>query len=202
MVVASEFPAASFDAQPKNGLPPLDVSFLNFSTGTIDETRWDFGDGETSAETEPAHRYTAAGTYTVSLTVSGPAGSDNAVMDGMIVVGCPAPEADFNYGPDEGPAPLTVDFANATDSVEGCGTAALWDFGDGGEGSGNEIRHTYAEPGVYSVGLLVSTPGGSDHAFKNNIIKVGVDGSSDDLDDDADDDDDDDGGGGACGCSS
>lgn len=31
---------------------------------------WDFGDGMTSTEQNPTHNYTAAGTYTVSLTVS------------------------------------------------------------------------------------------------------------------------------------
>jgi PKD repeat protein len=32
--------------------------------------RWDFGDGSTTTATNPTHRYAAAGTYDVTLTVT------------------------------------------------------------------------------------------------------------------------------------
>lgn len=41
---------------------------MGSSQGTPDNWEWDFGDGATSTETNPAHIYQAAGNYTVKLT--------------------------------------------------------------------------------------------------------------------------------------
>ena len=40
------------------------------SVASITGRLWDFGDGGSSTEQSPAHAYNAAGTYTVSLTVT------------------------------------------------------------------------------------------------------------------------------------
>lgn len=50
------------------------VAFTDQSTGKIDKRRWDFGDGTTSTEQHPVHRYTKAGEYIVRLFIEGPAG--------------------------------------------------------------------------------------------------------------------------------
>ena len=67
---------AGFSATPTLGTPPLDVQFIDESTGEITQWAWTFGDGGTSTERSPSHTYSAAGEYTVSLTVTGPDGSD------------------------------------------------------------------------------------------------------------------------------
>lgn len=38
---------------------------------------WDFGDGQSSTESSPSHTYAQAGSYTVTLTLINPAGSEN-----------------------------------------------------------------------------------------------------------------------------
>jgi PKD repeat protein len=43
------------------------VSFKNISVGVVDDYIWLFGDGESSTEVSPTHRYLAPGTYTVTL---------------------------------------------------------------------------------------------------------------------------------------
>lgn len=50
---------------------------------------WNFGDGSTSTDKNPAHTYTTAGTYTVRLTATNAAGSDTMEKAGMIVVEAP-----------------------------------------------------------------------------------------------------------------
>ncbi len=50
------------------------VSFKDLSAVQITSWRWDFGDGETSAEQNPLHTYQAAGQYVVVLEVAGPTG--------------------------------------------------------------------------------------------------------------------------------
>ena len=50
------------------------VQFAGSGTGTNPTYYWNFGDGGTSSYQNPGHRFNAAGTYTVKLTVSDPAG--------------------------------------------------------------------------------------------------------------------------------
>lgn len=50
------------------------VAFKDLSVGEIKTWRWDFGDGEMSAEQNPLHAYKNPGNYVVVLDVEGPAG--------------------------------------------------------------------------------------------------------------------------------
>ena len=50
------------------------VAFIDQSVGEINSWKWDFGDGTTSAEQNPMHKYQEAGKYVVVLWVEGPAG--------------------------------------------------------------------------------------------------------------------------------
>jgi PKD repeat protein len=69
-------PVADFHADHPSGRTPLTVTFTDDSLGIITSRLWDFGDGTTSTQANPSHTYTAANTYTVSLTVSNAGGSD------------------------------------------------------------------------------------------------------------------------------
>jgi hypothetical protein len=71
-------PVAGFSATPATGYAPLVVSFTDQSTGFVISRTWDFGDGVTSTAQNPIHAYTAAGTYTVTLTIGNIAGSSKA----------------------------------------------------------------------------------------------------------------------------
>jgi len=80
-------PIADFTASPTSGIAPLRVVFTNTSTGDYTASLWDFGDGMTSTLKSPTHVYETAGVYTVTLTVSGPGGSDREVKADYITVG-------------------------------------------------------------------------------------------------------------------
>jgi len=67
---------ADFTATPTQGFIPFTVTFTNQSKGSISQWHWDFGDGKFSNELAPVHIYTTAGKFTVSLTVTGPGGSN------------------------------------------------------------------------------------------------------------------------------
>jgi serine protease len=68
---------AEFEGVPTEGQTPLEVYFTDLSTGDITGWEWDFGD-ETphSFDQHPVHIYENEGYFTVSLTVTGPGGSD------------------------------------------------------------------------------------------------------------------------------
>ncbi|MCB9451774.1 MAG: PKD domain-containing protein [Anaerolineaceae bacterium] len=157
-------PVAGFTANPTTGDAPLGVQFTDSSSGNIAAWFWDFGDGGTSADQNPFYTFNNAGTFTVSLTVSGPGGSSQP-FTAAITVNQPAPAAPvagFTANPTTGDAPLGVQF---TDSSSGSITAWLWDFGDGGTSADQNPFYTFNNAGPFTVSLTVSGPGGSSQPF-------------------------------------
>ena len=61
-----------------------DTSITLTASQAITSAAWDFGDGTTSAAINPTHRYTAAGTYTISVTVTGTNGKSVKTRDIVI----------------------------------------------------------------------------------------------------------------------
>jgi len=165
-------PTAAFSAEPLSGDAPLEVIFIDESTGDITSWSWDFGDGGTSTEQNPGHQYTTMGTYTVTLTVTGPGGSDEETKTDHITVTPAAvvPVAAFSSGVQTGTAPLTVQF---TDESIGDISGWSWDFGDGGTSAEQNPSHQYTTVGTYTVTLTVTGPGGSDEETKTDYIQVG-----------------------------
>jgi len=160
---------AGMVATPTVGVAPLDVAFRNTSTGSFTASEWDFGDGSpTSNELSPTHVYGARGTYTVTLSVSGPGGTDSITEPGYITVYAPV-EAGFEAAPVEGIAPVTVVFTNTT---TGDFTSSLWSFGDTFTSTLQSPVHTYTTGGVYTVTLTASGPGGEDTESKVGYITV------------------------------
>jgi PKD repeat protein len=162
-------PVAGFTGTPTSGVAPLNVNFTDASTGSITSWSWDFGDGGTSTAQNPAHTYTAGGTYSVSLIVTGPGGNDTLVRSNYISVTDPPPVADFTGSPTSGVAPLNVNFS---DSSTGVISTWSWTFGDGGTSTAQNPSHTYTSAGTYTVSLTVTGPGGSDTLTRTNYISV------------------------------
>ncbi|MBL8163235.1 MAG: PKD domain-containing protein [Anaerolineae bacterium] len=154
-------PDAVFTAAPASGNAPLDVQFTSASTGQITSYSWDFGDGSTSTETNPRHRFDRAGTYTVRLTVVGPGGQDNAQQTISVTQQANAPVASFRATPLSGNVPLNVRFENTS---SGSITSYSWDFGDGQTSAEQSPSHNYTVAGTYTVKLTVSGPGGTSEA--------------------------------------
>lgn len=69
IIVSSEL-SADFEASPRIGTAPLQVTFTPLTTGSPVSWLWDFGDGETSQSERPVHEYQKPGTYSVHLTVT------------------------------------------------------------------------------------------------------------------------------------
>jgi hypothetical protein len=92
--------------------------------------------------------------------------------DGIYALGwrpIPPPQANFDAFPLSGPAPLPVNFINLS---EGNYTSSLWDFGDGFTSTATNPVHVYQTPGVYTVTLTVSGPGGNDTLVQPDFITV------------------------------
>ncbi|HEY3215211.1 MAG TPA: PKD domain-containing protein [Candidatus Eisenbacteria bacterium] len=84
-------PVANFSGSPTSGPGPLTVQFTDLSTNGPTSWLWDFGDGGSSTVQNPSHTYTNVGSYSVSLTATNAAGSDNETKLNYITVTAPAP---------------------------------------------------------------------------------------------------------------
>jgi len=129
--------------------------FTNTTSGSPSITYlWDFGDGAFSTEVSPTHVYTAAGTYTVTLTAQNDFGTSTFSAPVEVL---PLPEAAFDYSPVSGTVPLTVYFTNTSQYA----ISPTWSFGDGTYGAGDTVSHTYELTGTYAVILTVTSPCGT-----------------------------------------
>ncbi len=168
-------PAAAFSASPLEGEPPLLVQFTDASaagSAAITAWNWDFGDGTSSTLQHPAHTYTVPGTYTVSLQVTSPAGTDTETMSNYVRVTDVGPGAAFFAVPLSGVAPLAVQFTDSSAAGSAAITAWSWDFGDGATSTLQHPPHTYTVPGTYTVTLQVTTAVGSDIQIVTDYVTV------------------------------
>jgi len=99
---APDAPVANFTAAPTSGPSPLSVSFSDQSTGVVTSWSWDFDNNGSVDSTvqNPTRMYVAAGSFTVTLTVNGPGGSDSITRASYIVVTEVAADADNDGLPD------------------------------------------------------------------------------------------------------
>lgn len=161
---------------PLVGFDPQLVQFVDQSTpGTraITIWQWNFGDGASSNEQNPVHTYDKTGFFTVSLTVANGLGTDRITKTDLIQVNeRVGPQADFDYSPERGLDPLTVQFHDR--SVAGVSkiTAWTWDFGDGGSSTIQNPRHEFRSLGSFSVSLTATTAVGSDTFTKTAAVEV------------------------------
>ncbi len=165
-------PVADFTTLATVGVAPLQVPFLDLSTGTVATWQWDFDGNNTvdSTDRNPTHTYTSPGVYTVSLTVGGACDTDTKTVQGFVTVLAPAPVAAFSGTPTSGVAPLAVTF---TDASTGMVSSWSWDFGDGSPPStAQHPQHVYTAPGTYTVTLVATGPGGADTAVRAGYVTV------------------------------
>ncbi len=169
-------PTASFSSSTTSGTAPVTVSFTDTSTDAPTSWAWNFGDGGTSTVASPSHTFSAAGTYTVTLTASNAGGSTSAST--TVVVSEPVvtpPTASFAASTTSGTAPVTVSF---TDTSTGSPTSWSWSFGDGGTSANRNPSYTFTAPGTYTVTLTATNSGGSTSASRTIVVSPPVVGGT------------------------
>jgi len=144
-------PVANFDSIP-SGCQVHTIALNNTSLYAT-SYMWDFGDGSTSTAMNPTYSYTTPGVYRVTLTVTGPGGTDSK---SRLVNVYPSPKAYFEVSP-------TTVYVN--DEKVRCynlseGAAYyVWEFGDGDTSHVADPYHKYSKEGVYDITL---------HAYSSN----------------------------------
>jgi len=174
-------PVAGFEAS--DTLIPVGCSldFYDLSTGVPYEWDWTFEGATPSASSEQnpsGITYDQEGTYTVTLTVTNPAGSDTKTITGYITVDAGLiPQVDFTVSDTLICTSIPVQFF---DESHGCPTQWLWEFNpstvsflNGTDQNSQDPVVEFDEAGSYSVTLTVSNIAGQNSLTKENYIFAG-----------------------------
>lgn len=148
-VVITSLPQANFSAISTSGCAPFTVQFNDQSSSNATSWAWSFPGGNPSSSTQqnPSVTYSAAGTYTVSLTVENALGENTLTQSNYITVGT-VPTAGFTNTTNL----LTANFNNNSSNA----SSYSWDFGDGNSSINDNPSHTYDEDGTYTVTLTAT----------------------------------------------
>ncbi|HRS01341.1 MAG TPA: PKD domain-containing protein [Bacteroidota bacterium] len=127
------------------------IHFYDASTKNAKTFLWDFGDGTTSKEQNPIHKYADTGYFDVKLIVS-----DGTNQDTFLIKNCvhilPELRADFDIKIYESELPVKVNFINKSvgsiDSLE-------WDFGDYSQSKEYSPTHYYRYNDTFKVNLKI-----------------------------------------------
>lgn len=164
-IQAMSMPSAGFTSTVTLGDPTV---IFTDTSALATSYLWDFGDGETSTETNPEHTYVSDGTYNVQLIVENPCGKDTISRSVEVLFSA---DAAFSFDQGLGCSPHTVNFTSFIPSRFG---SILWVFEGGFPEESIELNPSvvYDEAGVYSVKLFVFSASGIDSLVLNSAITI------------------------------
>jgi len=139
------------------GSPAIFTERSTLSRGNMVRWIWNFGDATFSIARHPVKKYSAPGTYDVSLTVVSDSGCSDTLTRPAALRVYALPEVAFHATPDR-----VVDLfphVEFTNLSSGNNTYA-WDFGDGSRSQEFSPYHDFTSHGVYNVLLTATTAEG------------------------------------------
>lgn len=136
----------------------LDIKFKGFAAYEPLAWKWDFGDGSTSTNPSPAHRFAKPGNYTISLVTTKANAIDCDSQDSTFIElqVHDTPNTNFSFV-----TPCTNDSTRFTNTTVLATSEKVkswrWDFGDGTTSGKQHVTHLYKSPGTYIVKLYAVT---------------------------------------------
>jgi PKD repeat protein len=165
-------PAAAFTLS-SSGMcgPPAVVSTTNNSS-SANSYLWNFGNGDTSAASNPVISYSTAGTFQITLTAMNGSCRDMA-SDSFSVTPAPIVQG-IDVAAAGGCAPVRVNFtANAPGA-----DSYTWNFGDSSASftsSSPNAAYTYNDTGSFTISLyVISGNGCRDSAILTDTVQVHI----------------------------
>jgi len=172
---------------------PNTFNGYNFSCGNHSFS-WLFGDGGSGSGQQATHAYSAGGTYTATVTVNSPTGTLSYPVTVTVggSSGCAIPTtANMTIALAGGTSgcTATAPSCRAGESISmnvgsntgynfgSCAHTFSWNFGDGQQGSGQQVSHTYSNAqSQYTVQVTVTNSSGSTTLTKIIGISGGISG--------------------------
>ncbi|MCD9153798.1 PKD domain-containing protein, partial [Aeromicrobium duanguangcaii] len=165
-----EAPVANFTHESTGLTLAVDPSVNTSQGATVASYAWNFGDGSTSTERTPTHRYDEPGTYQVRLVVTDSEGAQSEPVTKSVTVAHANPTAAFDVTAAEMNVAADATASSATDDAT---LTYSWDWGDGSAPStGVTANHTYEAASTYTVTLTVNDSlGGTATATRQVLVK-------------------------------
>lgn len=156
-----------------------EITFSNETTGAY-SYYWDFGDGTTSEEINPKHKYTAIGEYDVVMQAVTDFGCTDTIGSRVKIVpysfymaNAFRPDSDIPENRVFAPIPKGVDPANYKFEVFNRLGSSVFESGDPEAGwNGNLLNGSKAESGVYVWIVKYTDIQGFDHLQKGSVMLV------------------------------
>ncbi|MEJ7683035.1 MAG: PKD domain-containing protein [Segetibacter sp.] len=169
-------PHADFTTDPVQLCVSDSVKFVDVSIApksSVNSWFWSFGDGIISNVQNPVKKYTASGSYIVSLYVTSAAGCVSDTIQKTVTVN-KSPTAAFTVSASAcEKQPVTINNQSSTES--GTITNWYWLFGDGttaNNQNGNPFSKSYDNSGIYTVKLAVQSDNGCKSDTTQQTITV------------------------------
>lgn len=146
--------------------------FINTSTVTSGGITysWDFGDGTTSSQQDPAHLFSTSGSYNVTLMTASDSGCTDSLS--QIIFINPKPNAVFTSN--NNCLYDTSFFNNTTNIISGNIAGWNWNFGDSTISLVANPYHIYSTAGIYTITLIALSDSGCTDTIINSIEKYPV----------------------------
>jgi gliding motility-associated-like protein len=160
-----DLPVATFRPADTAGCLALGVSFRDLSqrgSATINQWRWDFGDGTSDSLRNPGHIYGTVGVFSPRLLVTDSNGCQDDTVGRVEVYSLP--RARFAMSDSVGCAPKDIQFTDLSGGDYPL-VGWQWNFGDGTSSSLQNPQHRYRDDGVYRVSLQVVDENGCADTF-------------------------------------
>ena len=168
-LVVNPLPSVDFDISPNPSCVGNKVDFTNqTNTGFGSSFRWDFGDGNTSDQSNTKHSYSSDKLYSVQLVVTNEFDCKDSLLKIDELEILPNPSASFSHTPDLANY-YQPDFVFTNTSTDA--TNYSWDFGDGSSTNGFGASHRYTDTGFYAVTLIAENDIGCSDIF-TKLVQV------------------------------
>jgi PKD repeat protein len=165
-------PTAAFDPPSCTEGQPCEFDDKSSDDGQIVSWNWNFGDGGSSGQEDPTYLYEAAGTFSVTLTVTDDRGATSSVTHQLTVSDAPPtnnpPSASFTH--DECTAGVECQFTDTSTDDKQI-TAWHWDFGDFTSSDLQHPTHAYTVGAgfTYQVTLTVTDSDGATNSVTQDV---------------------------------
>lgn len=150
-------PFAKFAAVKTTFCPDVDLAFRDSSTGSNLTYRWEFGDGGTSTNRNPVHRYSGPDSvYTVKLFIRDASGCEDSLIR-TNYIRILSPKVNFTMMDTSAICPpLETKFTSLAADYD----SLYWEFGDGNSSNLPNTNNFYNTYGNYTVQLHAIGVGG------------------------------------------
>lgn len=156
----------NFDFDGVSTCDELSVQFRDLSSGSpaLEAWSWDFGDGETSTETNPQHQYTQLGNYPVTLRLTNSEGTCTFLKHDAVRFTNPI--LDFQALRNAACIGSRIGIINNTSNAN----QYAWTFGNGQASSDTNPVISYANTGSYDISLIARDKYGCEKSISKSAF--------------------------------